>query len=70
MKTLPTKITHIATGAEFTPLSMNLGGQIKIKCTKPAKGLLIKKGGILMLDLDETTEDAGIWITPIGQNFI
>lgn len=69
MNKLPTKLTHIASGAEFKPISMNLGGDIKIKCTKPAKGLLIKKGCLLFIDISETTEEAGIWITPIGENF-
>ena len=68
MKALPTKVTHISTGATFKPLSMDLGGTIKMKCISKGN-MLTKKGTIHTIDLDEIYV-AHLYVTPIGENFI
>lgn len=58
MEKLPTKLTQIKTNAEFKPLSMNLGGIIRIKqLTKGSSKNRI--GSIKEIDFSE-----------IGTNFI
>lgn len=65
---LPTKVTHISTGAIFKPLSMNFGGEIKMRCIEPGR-MLIKKNQNHTIHIDEI-EKAHLYVTPIGENFI
>lgn len=69
MKTLPTKMTHIASGAIAKPISMNLGGKIKAKITDKGT-LIIRKGATIEIDIDECNNPNMNWVTPIGENFI
>lgn len=68
MKTLPTKITHIASNAIFKPLSMNFGGKIKAKCVDKGH-ILFRKGGIIEIDIETVNSPNMLWVTPIGENF-
>lgn len=52
MTTLPAQIKHINTDATFKPLSMNLGGKIKARCTAPGT-MNIKKGKLIELDIND-----------------
>lgn len=69
MKTLPTKMTHIASGAIAKPISMNLGGKIKAKIINKGT-LLMRKGSLIEIDIDECNHANMNWVTPIGENFI
>lgn len=68
MKTLPSKITHIASNAVFKPLSIKFGRDIKAKCIKKGD-MLIRKGGIIEIDIATINHKEMLWVTPIGENF-
>lgn len=69
MKTLPSKITHISSGCIAKPISMNFGGLIKAKVIDKGH-LLVRKGSIIEINLDEVNHSGMLWVTPIGENFI
>lgn len=67
MFTLPKTITHISSGATFNVLSMNLAGEVKVKCIN--KGTrLIKKGSIDYIDIDMIDTPECLYISPVTIN--
>lgn len=68
MKTLPTKLTHISSGAIAKPLSMNFGGVIKAKIIDKGHSLH-RKGSLIEIDLETVNNENMLWVTPIGENF-
>lgn len=66
MKPLPKTITHIASGAVFKVISMNLGGEVKIKCLKKVHRL-IRKGSIDHIDIDLIDSPNMLYVSPVGE---
>jgi hypothetical protein len=56
MKTIPQPnsiITHIKSGAKFSTLSINLGGDIKMRCINKGESKTFKLGKITSIDLSD-----------------